>query len=351
MDIKKFIDKKPYLISGPCSAESEDQLLNTAKSLKGKIDVFRAGVWKPRTKPNSFEGVGKEALFWLQKVKKETGLKVITEAATAKHVELCLNAGIDMLWIGARTTVNPFYVQEIAEALSGVDIPVFVKNPIHPDISLWIGALERLNNKGITKLSAIHRGFFTYESSAFRNEPKWEMPIELKRNLSDLPIICDPSHISGNKKLIQDISQTAMDLNMDGLMIETHLQPERALSDVHQQITPNDLEILLDNIIYRKQILEDQDLILKLTLLRENIDKIDADIVNELNSRKEFVEEIAELKLKHNVTIFQLERWFQILSSRQKQANEIGLDPKMIADIFELIHKYSILMQSKIMRK
>jgi len=351
MDIKKFIDKKPYLISGPCSAESEDQLLNTAKSLKGKIDVFRAGVWKPRTKPNSFEGVGKEALFWLQKVKKETGLKVITEAATAKHVELCLNAGIDMLWIGARTTVNPFYVQEIAEALSGVDIPVFVKNPIHPDISLWIGALERLNNKGITKLSAIHRGFFTYESSAFRNEPKWEMPIELKRNLSDLPIICDPSHISGNKKLIQDISQTAMDLNMDGLMIETHLQPERALSDVHQQITPNDLEILLDNIIYRKQILEDQDLILKLTLLRENIDKIDADIVNELNSRKEFVEEIAELKLKHNVTIFQLERWFQILSSRRKQANEIGLNPKMIADIFELIHKYSILTQSKIMRK
>jgi len=351
MDIKKFIDKKPYLISGPCSAESEDQLLNTAKSLKGKIDVFRAGVWKPRTKPNSFEGVGKEALFWLQKVKKETGLKVITEAATAKHVELCLNAGIDMLWIGARTTVNPFYVQEIAEALSGVDIPVFVKNPIHPDISLWIGALERLNNKGITKLSAIHRGFFTYESSAFRNEPKWEMPIELKRNLSDLPIICDPSHISGNKKLIQDISQTAMDLNMDGLMIETHLQPERALSDVHQQITPNDLEILLDNIIYRKQILEDQDLILKLTILRDNIDKIDADIVNELNSRKEFVEEIAELKLKHNVTIFQLERWFQILSSRRKQANEIGLNPKMIADIFELIHKYSILTQSKIMRK
>jgi len=351
MDIKKFIDKKPYLISGPCSAESEDQLLNTAKSLKGKIDVFRAGVWKPRTKPNSFEGVGKESLFWLQKVKKETGLKVITEAATAKHVELCLNAGIDMLWIGARTTVNPFYVQEIAEALSGVDIPVFVKNPIHPDISLWIGALERLNNKGITKLSAIHRGFFTYESSAFRNEPKWEIPIELKRNLSDLPIICDPSHISGNKKLIQDISQTAMDLNMDGLMIETHLQPERALSDVHQQITPNDLEILLDNIIYRKQILEDQDLILKLTILRDNIDKIDADIVNELNSRKEFVEEIAELKLKHNVTIFQLERWFQILSSRQKQANEIGLDPKMIADIFELIHKYSILTQSKIMRK
>ena len=351
MEIKKFISKKPYIISGPCSAESEEQLLNTAKSLKGKINVFRAGVWKPRTKPNSFEGVGKKALFWLQKVQKETGLKVITEVATAKHVELCLNAGIDMLWIGARTTVNPFYVQEISEALSGVNIPVFVKNPIHPDISLWIGALERLNNKGITKLSAIHRGFFTYESSAFRNEPKWELPIELKRKLPDLPIICDPSHISGNRKLIGDISQTAMDLDMNGLMIESHINPKKALSDVNQQLTPAELQNLLDSLIYRKRKSEDEKILSGLKYLREKIDTIDEGIVSVLKNRKQFVEEIAKIKLKHNVTIFQLERWFQILNSRQQQATEIGLDPKMISDIYKLIHKYSILTQSKIMRK
>ena len=248
MELKKFIDKKPYVIAGPCSAESEEQILQIAKELKGTADVFRAGVWKPRTKPNSFEGIGKDALKWMQQAQLQTGMKVATEVATAKHVELCLDAGIDMLWIGARTTVNPFYLQEIAEALKGVDIPVFVKNPIHPEIGLWLGAFERLNKSGVTQLSAIHRGFYSYEKLAFRNDPKWELPIKLREEVRDLSIICDPSHISGNASLIEDVSQTAMDLNMDGLMIETHNNPSKALSDANQQILPIDLENILNNL-------------------------------------------------------------------------------------------------------
>ena len=351
MEIDKFIHKKPYLIAGPCSAESEEQLLETAHSIKEIADVFRAGIWKPRTKPNSFEGVGEKGLQWLQKIQKETGLKIATEIAIPQHVELCLNAGIDMLWIGARTTVNPFYVQEIAEALSGVDIPVFVKNPIHPELSLWIGALERLNKKGIKNLAAIHRGFFTYESSAFRNEPKWEIPIELKRQLPKLPIICDPSHIVGNKTLIPEISQIAMDLDMNGLMIETHNNPSEALSDSEQQITPIKLKSILDNLVLRKKTFEDKILSLELNTLREKIDKLDQNIVETLNLRTDLVEEIAKFKLENNLTIFQLERWFEILYKRREQAINLGMDPKMVRDIFELIHKYSILIQSKIMKK
>ena len=250
MEINKFIHKKPYLIAGPCSAESEQQVLQIAKSIEGVADVFRAGVWKPRTNPNSFEGIGAEGLKWLNTVRKQTSLKVATEVATAKHVELCLNAGIDMLWIGARTTVNPFYVQEIAEVLRGVDVKVMIKNPLHPELSLWIGAIERLNQVGVRQLSAIHRGFFTLEKSAFRNEPKWEIPIKLKRLLPELPIICDPSHISGAPQMLSEVSQIAMDLNMDGLMIETHYNPSAALSDAQQQITPKELGVLLDNLIY-----------------------------------------------------------------------------------------------------
>ena len=351
MNIAKFIDKKPFVIAGPCSAESQDQLLQIATNIKSSVDVFRAGVWKPRTLPNSFEGVGKLALGWLKKVKEETGLHVATEVATAKHVELCLESGIDMLWIGARTTVNPFYVQEIAEALSGVDIPIFVKNPIHPDLSLWIGALERLNNKGITKLSAIHRGFFTYESSAYRNEPKWELPIDLKRNLPDLPIICDPSHISGNTHLIEEITQIAMDLDMNGLMIETHNNPSEAWSDAKQQLTPKQLINILDKLVLRKKNFEDSNLNNELNFLREKIDILDSDLVEKLNLRTSLVKDIANLKLENNITIFQLDRWFQILEERKNQALRNSMDPKMVSDMFKLIHKYSILTQSKIMNK
>ena len=252
MNIEKFIHNKPFIIAGPCSAESENQLLEIAKEIKEKVDVFRAGVWKPRTSPKSFEGVGKKGLEWLKNVKELTGLKTITEVATPAHVELCLHFGVDMIWIGARTTVNPFYVQEIAEALEGTDIPVFVKNPIHPELSLWAGAIERLFNKGITKLAAIHRGFFNYGSSIFRNEPKWEVPIELKRNFPKMPIICDPSHLSGEASLIFELSQIAMDLDMNGLMIETHQSPKEALSDSRQQITPKELNKVLNNLILRK---------------------------------------------------------------------------------------------------
>ena len=351
MKIEQFIDKKPFIIAGPCSAESQDQLLQIATNIKSSVDVFRAGVWKPRTMPNSFEGVGEVALGWMKKVKEETGLKIATEVATAKHVELCLESGIDILWIGARTTVNPFYVQEIAEALSGVDIPVFVKNPIHPDLSLWIGALERLSNKGITKLSAIHRGFFTYESSAYRNEPKWELPIDLKRSLPDLPIICDPSHIAGNTNLIEEITQIAMDLDMNGLMIETHHNPSEAWSDAKQQLTPNQLIYILDKLVLRNKSFEDNNLNNELNILREKIDVLDSELVEKLNLRTSLVEEIANLKLESNITIFQLDRWFQILEERRSQALIIGMDPKMVADMFKLIHKYSILTQSKIMNK
>ncbi len=351
MEIKKFINKKPYLIAGPCSAESREQLLAIAKLVEGTADVFRAGVWKPRTKPNSFEGIGTEALAWMKEVKQETNLKVTTEVATAKHVELCLEAGIDMLWIGARTTVNPFYVQEIAEALKGVDIPVFVKNPIHPELGLWMGAFERLNNVGIKQLAAIHRGFYSYEKSVFRNDPKWELPIKLRKEVRDLPIICDPSHIAGKATLIEDIAQTAMDINLDGLMIETHNNPHLALSDAEQQVTPEKLKNIMQNLVLRDTKLRDEQFKDQLLNFRNHIDKFDKNIIELLNSRKDIVKQIADFKNENKLTIFQIERWFEILSTRKENAKLLGLDEEMVEEIFALIHKYSILTQTKIMRK
>jgi len=351
MNIEKFIHKKPFIIAGPCSAESENQLLEIAKEIREKVDVFRAGVWKPRTSPKSFEGVGKKGLEWLKNAKELTGLKTITEVATPAHVELCLQFGVDMIWIGARTTVNPFYVQEIAEALEGTDIPVFVKNPIHPELSLWAGAIERLLNKGITKLAAIHRGFFNYGSSIFRNEPKWEVPIELKRNFPKMPIICDPSHLSGEASLIFELSQIAMDLDMNGLMIETHQSPKEALSDSRQQITPNELKKVLNNLILRKIKFEDDNLNQELFKMRKLIDNLDKQMVELLHSRTNLVKKIADFKLKNSITIFQLERWYEILKLRKQQANELEIDDKMVTDIFEVIHKYSIITQTQIMKK
>ena len=351
MEFQKFIHKKPYLIAGPCSAESENQLLTIAKAVEGTADVFRAGVWKPRTKPNSFEGVGKEALSWLKTIQQETSLKVVTEVATAKHVELCLESGVDMLWIGARTTVNPFYVQEIAEALRGVDIPVFVKNPIHPELGLWLGAFERLHKVGVKQLAAIHRGFYSYEKVAFRNDPKWEIPIKLREEIRDLPIICDPSHIAGKAALIEDIAQTAMDINLDGLMIETHHNPSVALSDAEQQVTPIELNRIMNNLVLRDTKLRDEEFKGQLLNFRNQIDNFDTKIIELLNNRKQVVEHIANFKNENRLTIFQIERWFEILNTRKENANLLGVDEQMVEEIFALIHKYSILTQTKIMRK
>jgi len=351
MEFNKFIHKKPYLIAGPCSAESENQLLTIAKAVEGTADVFRAGVWKPRTKPNSFEGVGKDALSWLKTIQQETSLKVVTEVATAKHVELCLESGVDMLWIGARTTVNPFYVQEIAEALRGVDIPVFVKNPIHPELGLWLGAFERLHKVGVKQLAAIHRGFYSYEKVAFRNDPKWEIPIKLREEIRDLPIICDPSHIAGKAALIEDIAQTAMDINLDGLMIETHHNPSVALSDAEQQVTPIELNSIMNNLVLRDTKLRDEEFKGQLLNFRNQIDNFDTKIIELLNNRKQVVEHIANFKNENRLTIFQIDRWFEILNTRKENANLLGVDEQMVEEIFALIHKYSILTQTKIMRK
>ena len=351
MEVQKFIHKKPYLIAGPCSAESENQLLTIAKAVEGTADIFRAGVWKPRTKPNSFEGIGKDALSWLKTIQQETALKVVTEVATAKHVELCLESGVDMLWIGARTTVNPFYVQEIAEALRGVDIPVFVKNPIHPELGLWLGAFERLHKVGVKQLAAIHRGFYSYEKVAFRNDPKWEIPIKLREEVRDLPIICDPSHIAGKSALVGDIAQTAMDINLDGLMIETHHNPSAALSDAEQQVTPKELNSIMNNLVLRDTKLRDEEFKGRLLNFRNQIDNFDTKIIELLDNRKQVVEHIANFKNENKLTIFQIDRWFEILNTRKENANLLGVDEQMVEEIFALIHKYSILTQTKIMRK
>ena len=351
MDIKAPFHKKPWVIAGPCSAESQEQLLVTAKAIQSDTDLFRAGVWKPRTRPNSFEGIGEKALEWLQVVKQETDLLVATEVANAQHVEKCLQAGIDVLWLGARTTVNPFYVQEIAEALKGVDMPIMVKNPLHPELSLWIGALERLNKVGINQLTAIHRGFFTLEKSAFRNEPKWEIPIRLKKKCPELPIICDPSHISGNRTMIQEVAQTALDLNMSGLMVETHVSPQTALSDAEQQITPKQLSNLISSLVLRETSAEDKNFNVQLKKLRESIDEVDMKLLQVMGDRTKLVQEIGRFKKENSVTILQIERWFEILKTRQEMGVSCNLENQMVSELFELIHKHSILTQTDIMKK
>ena len=339
------------MIAGPCSAESQEQLLATAKAIQSDTDLFRAGVWKPRTRPNSFEGIGEQALEWLQVVKQETELRIATEVANAQHVEKCLQADVDVLWLGARTTVNPFYVQEIAEALKGVDITVLVKNPLHPELSLWIGALERLNKAGINQLAAIHRGFFTLEQSAFRNEPKWEIPIRLKKKCPELSIICDPSHISGNTAMIQEVAQTALDLNMDGLMVETHVSPQIALSDAEQQITPKQLTNLISSLVLRETSAEDKNFNAQLKKLRESIDEVDMKLLQVMGERTKLVQEIGRFKKENSVTILQIERWFEILKTRQEMGVSCDLENQMVSELFELIHKHSILTQTDIMKK
>lgn len=345
------LSSEPLLIAGPCSAETEDQLLATAHLLAktGKVSVLRAGIWKPRTRPGEFEGVGSIGLTWLKRAKEETGLPTAVEVATAKHVEEALAAGVDILWIGARSTVNPFTVQEIADALKGVDIPVMVKNPINPDLQLWVGALERINNAGITKLAAIHRGFSSYEKTAFRNEPMWELAIQLKTICPELPIINDPSHICGNRELIQYVAQKALDLDMQGLMIESHMNPSIAWTDAKQQLTPAALAELMDHLTLRKPEIKDKAFTDKLADLRANIDKIDDQIIQKIAERMQVVQKIGEYKRDNGVTILQVNRWDQIMHKRSAFAKALKLDLNFTGKLLELIHSESIRKQTEIM--
>ena len=340
---------QPLIISGPCSAESEEQVINTAKEIDalGKVKIFRAGVWKPRTRPHAFEGLGEEALIWLKRVQKETSLKTAVEVANPKHVELALKHGVDILWLGARTVVNPFSVQEIADALQGVDIPVMVKNPLNPDISLWIGALERINHAGINKLIAIHRGFDFFKKSIYRNAPMWEIPIELKRRIPNLPILVDPSHIAGKRDLLFDIAQKALDLDMNGLMIESHINPDEAITDAAQQLKPEKLGELLDKLIVRRQ-KGNYDFQHKLEEHRSEIDKLDAEFIEILARRFEIIDEIGNYKLHHNITIYQAKRWSNILKDRLENGEEQGISREFLKKVLQLVHKESIQRQTRI---
>ncbi len=342
---------QPLVIGGPCSAETEDQLVATAHLLAktGKISVLRAGIWKPRTRPGEFEGIGSIGLEWLNRAKKETGLPVTVEVANAKHVEEALKAGVDILWVGARSTVNPFTIQEIADALKGVDIPVMVKNPVNPDLQLWIGALERINQAGITKLAAISRGFSSFEKSAFRNEPMWELTIQLKTLCPELPIICDPSHICGNRDLIPYISQKALDLEMDGLMIESHIDPSVAWTDAKQQLTPSALSDMIDHLTVRQPEPKNPAVLDKLSELRKQIDKLDDQIIQKVSERMAIVDKIGEYKRDNNITILQLNRWDEVVTKRANFAKALKLDESFTTKLLELIHAESIRKQTEIM--
>jgi len=344
---------RPIIISGPCSAETENQMIMTAKQLAatGKVNALRAGIWKPRTRPGQFEGAGKEGLDWLVRAKQETGLPITTEVATPEHVELCLKAGVDILWIGARTTVNPFSVQSIADALKGVDIPVMVKNPVNPDLELWIGALERLNKAGITKLAAIHRGFSSSEKGPFRNAPMWNMAIDLKTRIPELDIICDPSHISGTRDLIPLISQKALDMDMAGLMIESHIHPDAAWSDARQQVTPAVLGNIIENLVVRTASSSNKSFKDTLTILREQIDHLDDEIMQKLASRMKISEQIGQYKKENNVTILQVSRWEEIVETRIALGRAMGLSREFTNELLKLIHNESIQVQTRVMNK
>jgi chorismate mutase len=344
---------KPIIISGPCSAETEDQMIATAKQIAatGKVHALRAGIWKPRTRPGQYEGAGVEGLSWLIQAKKETGLPVTTEVANASHVEACLKAGVDILWVGARTTVNPFSVQEVADALKGVDIPVMVKNPVNPDFELWLGALERLNKAGITKLAAIHRGFSSFEKGPFRNAPMWDMSIELKTRVPELDIICDPSHIAGNRDLIAMICQKALDLDMVGLMIESHINPDAAWSDAKQQVTPAALSQIIDGLVVRTVLSDNKTFKDTLSILRDQIDHLDDEIMQKLSQRMKISEKIGQYKKENNVTILQVNRWEEIIQTRIALGKAMGLAPQFTNDLLKLVHNESIQIQTKVMNK
>lgn len=339
-------DKTPIIIAGPCSAESEEQVLETAKQLVDVgCDVFRAGAWKPRTKPGNFEGFGEESLCWLEMVKHKTGMLVTTEVATPEHVKAALRHNIDILWIGARTTANPFAVQAIADALRGCDIQVLVKNPVNSDLDLWVGALERLNRAGIKRLAAIHRGFSLYGEKIYRNAPIWKIPIELHRRVPDLPIFCDPSHIGGKKELVAPLCQQAMDLCYDGLMVEVHCDPDKALSDAQQQITPRQFREILTTIKIRREVPADYNL----TFSRSQINLIDEDLIRILANRMDVCHEIAIYKAEQGMSAFQSSRYNELLEKWVKIAKQYGLQSQFIKRLFCLIHEESVNEQMQIL--
>lgn len=342
---------KKLLIAGPCGAESEDQLLDTAKQLAAgnHVSLLRAGVWKPRTRPGAFEGNGEEALKWLVTMRKETGLPFTVEVANTEHVELALKYGCDVLWIGARTTVNPFSVQEIADAVKGTDVPVLVKNPLNADVQLWIGALERFNRNGIKKLGAIHRGFHHAVKTQYRNQPLWEIPIALKAANKDLPVICDPSHICGRRDILLQVSQKALDLNFDGLMVEVHRDPATALSDASQQLTPILFEEMLSKLVVRESTTDDAEFSHTLSTLRQVIDGIDEEIIQAFARRMDVVNRIGEFKRDQQVTILQLDRWLDILQTRVAAGESLGLDKDVLVELCQLLHKASIRRQTEVM--
>ena len=340
--------KLKHFIAGPCSAETREQTLETARELSKieGISMFRAGIWKPRTSPGSFEGVGKKGLSWLQEVKENYGFKTTTEVATSKHVEQCLNHSIDALWIGARTTVNPFYVQEIADSLKGVDIPVFVKNPISPDVGLWIGAIARLKKSGINNISVIHRGFYSYSKGIYRNSPMWEIPVKLKTEFPELDVICDPSHIAGDSRLILEVSKLALHYGMNGLMIETHPNPKDAWSDSSQQVTPNELQSIIRELTNSRLVEKYENE--ELDFLRQEINSSDDILLGEIAKRLEIVKKIANLKKNNSAKVFQLERWKIVLDEAKNRAKELNLNPDFIEDLMNIIHKESLNIHHKI---
>ena len=344
IELKGVSKERPIVIAGPCSAETEEQVMSTATQLSNKgIKIFRAGIWKPRTKPGGFEGIGVEGLAWLKRVKEETGMYVATEVATAKHAYECLKAGIDILWIGARTSANPFAVQEIADALKGVDVPVLVKNPVNPDLELWIGALERINAAGLKRLAAIHRGFSSYDKKIYRNLPQWHIPIELRRRIPNLPILCDPSHIGGKRELIAPLCQQAMDLGF----VESHCNPDKAWSDASQQVTPDVLDYILNLLVIRKEHQSTE----SLHELRQQIDECDNNLMEILAKRMRVCREIGTFKKEHNMTVLQTGRYNEILDKRGAQGSLCGMDSEFIKTVFEAIHEESVRQQLEIINK
>ncbi|MEL6924701.1 MAG: bifunctional 3-deoxy-7-phosphoheptulonate synthase/chorismate mutase type II [Bacteroidota bacterium] len=353
MNIQPIFNKpkgEPIIIAGPCSAESEEQVLTTARALaKQNIDCFRAGIWKPRTRPNSFEGVGVVGLKWLKKVKEETGLKVTTEVANKDHVFEALKHGVDVFWLGARTTVNPFSVQEVADALKGVDVPVLIKNPINPDLNLWIGAIERIYQAGITRIGVIHRGFSKFGESRYRNEPRWQIPIELMRRFPDMEVICDNSHICGRRDILAEIAQEAMNINMDGIMTETHPNPDEAWSDAKQQITPAVFGELVKGLVLRSETTEDEAFLESIEDLRSQIDNVDDELLAMLSKRMQLAESIGLYKKKNNISILQPSRWNEILEKASAKGAEKGLSSEFIEKYLKAVHQESINHQNKVM--
>lgn len=345
-------DKKPstdsIIIAGPCSAESENQLRQSIFPILERVDYVRGGIWKPRTRPGNFEGLGEKALQWIKALKAERHFKFATEVATPDHVDLALKHDVDLVWIGARTTVNPFLVSEIAEALKGVNIPVLIKNPIHPELALWKGAIERFLKNDLRQLGAIHRGFHTYQKTKFRNIPLWQIPLDLKSEFPELPLIADPSHIGGDRSMISSIAQKALDLAYDGLMIETHHAPDDALSDAQQQITPEALIELFDNLQFRQSKFSEKSVSDQLDIIREQIDQTDQELLQAIAKRLELVEHIGEIKKENNVAIFQISRWKEIFKSRLDMANDVNLDEPFVMDLLRLLHQQSVKKQTQI---